>query len=157
MQVAGRDGTRSVSAADFFVTYLTTAMAPTELLTEVRLPARHGRSGWSFMEIARRHGDYAMAGIATTVTLGDGDRCADARVVLFGVGATPVRAGAAERALVGERLDQRLIERVGQAVGDEIDEPLTDVHATADYRRHLARVLTRRGLSEALARAQGRA
>jgi CO/xanthine dehydrogenase FAD-binding subunit len=157
MQVTGRDGTRSVSAADFFVTYLTTSMAPTELLAEVRLPARRGRCGWSFMEIARRHGDYAMAGIATTITLGDGDRCADARVVLFGVGATPVRAGAAEQALVGERLDQRLIERVGQAVGDQIDEPLTDVHATADYRRDLARVLTRRGLSEALARAQGRA
>jgi len=156
MHVAGPAGTRVVPATDFFVTYLTTSMEPAEMLTEVRFPARPGgRSGWSFQEIARRHGDYAMAGIAATLTLGDGDRCTDARIVLFGVGATPVRARGAEQALAGERVGATLVERIASAIGGEIDEPLTDVHATAEYRRHLACVLTRRALSEALARAQG--
>ena len=156
MQVAGPGGMRVVPATDFFVTYLTTSMEPAEMLTEVRFPAcPGGRSGWSFQEVARRHGDYAMAGISVTLTLDDGDRCTDARIVLFGVGATPVRARGAEQALAGERVDATLAEHIGHVVGDEIDEPLTDVHATADYRRHLARVLTRRALGEALTRAEG--
>jgi len=158
MHVAGPGGTRVVPATDFFVTYLTTSMEPAEMLTEVRFPARPGgRSGWSFQEIARRHGDYAMAGIAVNLVLGDGDRCTGARIVLFGVGATPVRARGAEQARAGARVEATLVEHVGSTVGDEIDEPLTDVHATAAYRRHLACVLTRRALSEALARAQGNA
>lgn len=158
MEVMGPGGTRVVPAADFFVTYLTTSMEPAEMLTAVRFPARPaGRSGWSFQEVARRHGDYAMAGVAVTLTLGDGERCRDARLVLFGVGATPVRARRAEQALVGQQVDARLIEHLGSTIRDEIDEPLTDVHASAEYRRHLAGVLTRRALREALERARGAA
>lgn len=153
LHVMGPRGGRSVKAGDFFVTYLTTALEPAEILTEIRLPARAARSGWSFLEIARRHGDYALAGIATTVAVDGGGRCSDARIVLFGVGATPLRIREAEAAIVGEKGSERLFEHAAQKVGEHIEEPLSDVHATAEFRRHLAQVLTRRGLAEAMARA----
>jgi carbon-monoxide dehydrogenase medium subunit len=153
MRAVGPRGERTIDAADFFVTYLTTALESSEILVETRFPMLPARTGWSVMEVARRHGDFALAGAMTTVTLDDRGRCASARLVLFGVGATPVRARRAEQMLAGERPEGALLERVGQAASEEIDEPLSDVHAAADYRRDLARVLSRRALAEAAARA----
>ncbi len=152
-RAVGPAGERRIKAADFFVTYLTTALEPNEVLTEVRFSALPARSGWSFIELARRHGDFALAGVVTYVTLDGGRRCSDARIVLFGVGATPVRAAGAERLLVGDTLGDTLFEQAGRAASEEIDEPLSDVHASAEYRRDLARVLTRRALAEAASRA----
>jgi carbon-monoxide dehydrogenase medium subunit len=152
-RAVGPNGERRIKAADFFVTYLTTALEPSEVLTEVRFPALPGRAGWSFMELARRHGDFALAGVVTYLTLDGGMRCSGARIVLFGVGATPVRAAAAERLLVGDTLGDTLFEHAGRTASEEIDEPLSDVHASAEYRRDLARVLTRRALAEAASRA----
>ena len=153
MRAVGPNGERTIAAADFFVTYLTTALESSEILIETRFPTLPARSGWSVMEVARRHGDFALAGAMTTMTLDDQGRCATARLVLFGVGATAVRARKAEQMLAGERPERALLERAGQAAGEEIDEPLSDVHASADYRRDLARVLSRRALAEAAARA----
>jgi carbon-monoxide dehydrogenase medium subunit len=153
MRAVGPGGERTIGAGDFFVTYLTTALEPTEILIETRFPTLPARTGWSVMEVARRHGDFALAGAMSTVTLDDTGRCASARLVLFGVGATAVRARKAEQMLAGERPDAALLERAARASAEEIDEPLTDVHASADYRRDLAGVLGRRALAEAAARA----
>jgi CO/xanthine dehydrogenase FAD-binding subunit len=154
-RAVGPQGERTISAADFFVTYLTTALEPTEVLTEVWLPALAPRTGWSFQEVARRHGDFALAGVVATLTLDGAGRCLPARVVLFGVGATPLRAPDAEQAVRGEKPGRDLFEEAGRRAAAAVDEPLSDVHASAEYRRDLARVLTRRALTEAAARAAG--
>jgi len=156
LRVVGPGGERTIPAADFFVTYLTTALASTELLTEVRFPGLADGSGWSFLEIARRHGDFALAGAVATLTLDRGGRCSGARLVLFGVGSTPLRARAAEDALRGEKPSETLIERAAEKIGAAVDEPLSDVHASAEFRRHLAAVLARRSLAEAAGRAAPR-
>jgi len=156
LHAVGPGGERTIPAADFFVTYLTTALAPTELLTEVRFPGLADSSGWSFMEIARRHGDFALAGAVATLTLDRGGRCSGARLVLFGVGSTPLRARAAEDALRGEKPSEALIERAAEKIGAAVDEPLSDVHASSEFRRHLAGVLARRSLTEAAGRAAPR-
>lgn len=157
MRVAGSGGERTIAAQDFFVTYLTTALEPAEVVTEVRLPALPVSAGWSFQEVTRRRGDFALAGAAVVAELGGGGEFSSARIVLFGVGATPVRASAAEDLLMGEKPDGKLLERVGQAASDGIDEPMSDIHGTSEYRRHLAGVLTRRALAEAVSRAGGAA
>jgi len=153
MRAVGPGGERTIGAAEFFVTYLTTALEPSEILIEARFPTLPPRTGWSVTEVARRHGDFALAGVMATVTLDDRGRCATARLVLFGVGATPVRAPRAEQMLAGERPEAALFERAGRTAAEEIGEPLADVHASAEYRRDLARVLGRRALAEAAARA----
>jgi carbon-monoxide dehydrogenase medium subunit len=153
VRAVGPGGERTIDAADFFVTYLTTALEPAELLTEAHWPALGARTGWSIQEVARRHGDFAMAGAALTVTLDGGGRCSGARIVLFGVGPIPVRARDTEQSVIGEAPGEALFERASQQLAEELDEPLSDVHASADYRRHLAGVLVRRGLGEAAGRA----
>ena len=153
LRAVGPNGERTIHGADFFVTYLTTALEPTEVLTEVRVPALAGRTGWSFMEVSRRHGDFALAGVAATVTLDSGGRCSAACIALFGVGAKPVRAHGAEQVLIGEMPREQLFAEAGQQASDQIQAPLSDIHASAEYRRHVARVLTRRALAEAVVRA----
>jgi carbon-monoxide dehydrogenase medium subunit len=152
-RAVGPKGERTVAAADFFVTYLTTALEPAEVLTEVRVPLLADGAGWSVAEVARRHGDFAMAGAAVALELDGSRHCSEARIVLFGVGPTPVRAREAEGGVNGEGPNEKLFEQAGQKASEEIEEPLSDIHASAEYRRHLARVLTRRGLAEAVARA----
>jgi carbon-monoxide dehydrogenase medium subunit len=151
-RIVGPGGERRASADDFFVTYLTTALEENEVLTEVRLPVLPERTGWSVQEVARRHGDFAMVGAAITLTV-EGDRCSDARIVLFGVGPTPLRARAAEQVVIGATPGDSLFVEAGKQASDALDDPLSDVHASAEYRRHLAQVLTRRGLAEAAGRA----
>ena len=155
LRAVGPGGERRIKAADFFVTYLTTALEPTEVLTEVRFPELPPRTGWSFIELARRHGDFALTGVVARLATDGGGRCSAAQIVLFGVGATPVRARRTEQLLVGEQCAAPLFERAGQTASEEIAEPLSDVHASAEYRRDLARVLTRRALAEAASRAAG--
>ena len=154
LRAVGPGGERTIAAADFFVTYLTTVLEPTEVLTEVRFPGLPARAGWSFQEVARRHGDFALAGAVTILALDGGGRCASARVVLFGVGATPLRARAVEEVVVGVQPASAVFEQAAARAAREIDEPLTDVHGSGAYRRHLAEVLTRRGLTEAAERAR---
>ncbi len=153
LRAIGPNGERSIRAEDFFVTYLTTALGPGELLTEVSVPMFGARTGWGFSEITRRHGDFAMAGAAVTVSLDEAERCTEPTIVLFGVGPTPVRVRNAEDLVRDERPGDTLCDSVGRQVSEEIDEPLADVHASAEYRRHLAGVMARQALAQALARA----
>jgi CO/xanthine dehydrogenase FAD-binding subunit len=157
LDAVGPRGRRTIAAADFFVTYLSTALEPAEVLIEARFPVLPERTGWAVTEISRRHGDFAITGVALTVTLDRSGRCAAARVVLFGVGPTPVRARAAEEVLVGAQPGDTVFAEAGRKASETATEPISDVHASADYRRHLAGILTRRGLGEAVARAGGSA
>ena len=156
LRPAGPDGERRIAAEDFFQSYLTTALEPVEVLTEVRVPILTPGTGWSFVEVARRHGDFAMSGAAVTLRLdGRGSRgsISEARIVLFGVGPTAVRVREVEQLVMGEQPSDRLFQEAGRAAGEGLEDPLSDVHASAEYRRHLARVLTARALGEAVERA----
>jgi carbon-monoxide dehydrogenase medium subunit len=150
--ITGASGTRTVPASGFFVTYLTTALAPDEILTEVVWPALPPATGCSLMEVARRHGDFAIAGVAATLTASGGG-CHEARLALFGVGGTALRAREAEAAMAGASLDDHAYRHAAAAAYDEIDEPPSDVHGSGAYRRHLVRVLVERALREAALRA----
>ncbi len=145
--------TRVLGAEDFFITYLTTTLEPDELLVEIRLPRWPKRAGWAFVEFSRRHGDFALVGVAARLSLDEAMICTDARLVLIGVGSTPVRARKAEVFLRGATVDETLFEAAAQQASSEID-PEGDIHASADYRRHLAAVLVRRALAQAAARAK---
>lgn len=153
MRVRSGQGERTIGAADFFVSALTTALQEGELLVEVGVPALPEGAGWAFTELARRHGDYAMAGTAVTVRLDTESRFSDARIVVFGVTSVPMRVTAAEALLRGERPDAALYRRAADAVREAVVNPLADIHASAEYRRHLAGVLTERGLADAVSRA----
>ncbi len=145
-------GRRVLNAEAFFVGYLTTALQPDELLVEVRLPATPVRTGSAFVEVSRRHGDFALVGVAATVTLDEAGVCTHGAVALTGVGPAPVLARDAVRALVGGRPTAKAIEDAGARVSAAI-EPDSDLHASSDFRKHLAGVLTRRALAQAAERA----
>lgn len=148
VRVARRGGVREIPAARFFRGIYTTALEPGEILTEVVIPPI--QPGWrsSFEELARRHGDYALVGLAAHCRVTDG-RIEEARLVFTGVGLTPVRASRAETALVSRRPDAKVLTDAGRALDADLDPP-TDVHASASLRRHLARVLLTRTLTRFL-------
>jgi len=143
--------TRSIAARDFFVEAMTVDLGADEIVTEITLPKLPQHTGWGFEEVARRHGDFALAAAAATLTVSDG-AITQARIALTGVGPTPLRASEAEALLVGEALGTGLTARVIAAVRGAI-EPETDLHASSDYRRHLAGVLAGRAVSAAWRRA----
>jgi carbon-monoxide dehydrogenase medium subunit len=153
VDAVGPNGRRTIAAAELFVTYFTTALEPDEIVVEARLPlVAGGRVGSTFVEFAQRHGDFALAGVGALVKMTDESTIAEARITLIGVRDVPVRARAAEAELVGARPDDGVIEEAARAIQDEID-PVSDLHGSADYRRHVAEVLTRRALAIAVARA----
>jgi carbon-monoxide dehydrogenase medium subunit len=147
-----RRGTRTIAAGDFFQGPLMTALASDELVTETRwtLPAAH--AGWGFREMARRHGDFALVGVAVALTLARG-AVAQARIALFGAAATPVRAREAERALTGQRPSDHVLAEAARAATTGL-ETVADIHAPAAYRASVARTLTTRALADAVARAK---
>jgi CO/xanthine dehydrogenase FAD-binding subunit len=145
-----RRGTRTLGPGEFFLSYLTTALEPDELLVEVRLPAQE-RMGSAFVEVARRHGDYALVGVAAVVEVNEG-RIARARLAFTGVGAAPVRIGELEQALVERTPDDDAVIEAGRIASARLD-PESDIHASAEYRREVAGVLTERALRLALQRA----
>jgi len=147
--LVGPSGRRTVQSDDFFVTYLTTTAAPDELLTEVWLPRLPPRTGHAWLELAQRHGDYALVGVGASVTLAADGTIADARLALTGVGPVPVRARAAEARLRGERPSPGLLAEAARLVADGV-EPEGDIHATAEYRRHIAGILSGRALERAI-------
>ncbi|MEE8474759.1 MAG: xanthine dehydrogenase family protein subunit M [Myxococcota bacterium] len=153
LRTAGPDGERRIAAEDFFQSYLTTALEPVEVLIEVRVPILAPGTGWSFLEVARRHGDFAMTGAAVTLRLDGRGSISEARIVLFGVGPTAVRIREVEQLVMGEQPSDRLFQEAGRAAGEGLEDPLSDVHASAEFRRQLARVLTARALGEAVERA----
>ena len=147
-------GRRRLTAEQFFVGYLTTAAEPTELLVEVKLPATPRRTGSAFLEVSRRHGDFALVGVATTLTLDDRGVCTACSVALTGVGPTPVLARDAALGLVGGPPSPQAIEEVGRRVSQGL-RPDSDLHASSEYRKDVAGVLTRRALARAAERARG--
>lgn len=148
--IRGPNGTRRVQADEFFVSYLTTSLAPDDLLVEVGFPA-HQQEGTAFLEVARRHGDYALVGVAATVMM-HGTRCARARLAFTGVGPVPVRITEAEAAVHDRALTEAALTEVRKIVSDRID-PESDIHASAEYRREVAGVLAQRALRHAAERA----
>jgi len=151
----GRAGERWIPAEQFFVGLFATALAPGELLVAIELPAPPPRTGWAFEEVARRHGDYALVGVAASVTLDAAGRCARARIVLLSVGDGPTLAVHAPQALQGREPTDAAVRAAGDAAAHEDIDPPSDIHASAAYRRQLAGVLTRRALTRAAARARG--
>ena len=154
LRVLGPEGERTVSADEFFVSYMTTSLEPDELLAEVRFPPPQPRTGHAWLEIARRHGDYALVGVATVLTLGEDNACDDARLVYTGVASVPFGARDAVKLLVGEQPSEELFAEVAEQAA-AASEPGSDAHASAGYRRHLVRVLTRWALGKALEEARG--
>lgn len=152
--VRGPSGTRTLGAREFFQGYLTTSLGADELLIGVRLPTVGPGTGSAFLEVSRRHGDFALVGVAAQVTLDASGVCRAATVALTGVGPTPIKPDAVPRLLVGQRPSEPVLEAAGQAVSGAVS-PDSDIHASADYRRHVAGVLTRRALARAFERAQG--
>lgn len=153
-RIKSQAGERVVPARDFFVGLLMTVMEPQEMLLEVSIPALPQRSGWSLKEVARRPHDFALMGVAAVLTLDKKDRCQDARLVYLSAGDGPISAPEAAGMLKGEEITPDLIEAAAEkAAADEID-PGSDIHATVDFRRHLANVLTRQALEEAYQRAR---
>jgi carbon-monoxide dehydrogenase medium subunit len=146
-------GERWISADDFFKGLFTTDLAPDEMLVEVALPALPPRTGTAFMEFARRRGDYALMGVAAVVMLEGDGVCQPARLVYLNAGDGPVSAKQAAGILQGEKPSPQVIEAAAASAGDEI-YPMGNVHASPDYQRHLARVLTQRALTLAFERAQ---
>jgi carbon-monoxide dehydrogenase medium subunit len=146
--VRGSGGEREIAAEDLFEGYLTTSIAPGEILTEVRIPALAGY-GYGYEKFNRRSEDWAMVGVCALVKSADGV-CEDVRIGLTHMASTPLRASAAEDALRGQPLDGEHI-AAAAALAAEGTDPLADLNATPDYKRHLARVLTKRALTTASA------
>jgi carbon-monoxide dehydrogenase medium subunit len=146
--VKGSGGERTVAAGDFFQDYLQTDLAPDEVLTEIRVPKLGQNVGWSYKKFNRRAQDWAVVGVAAVVEKSNGT-ISSARIGLTNMGSTPLRATAAEGALSGADASS-VAEATSNA--DEGTSPASDIAASAEYRRHLARVLSRRAVEEALSR-----
>jgi len=151
MVVRSAGAERVVPADEYFVGHFTTCMADDELLTEVRMPSGPAGAGWAFHEIVRRHGDFALVGVAAMVTL-DGDRIGEARLALMGVADRAFRATGAETALAGQPADASTFEAAAREATKDL-EPASDIHGSAEFRRHLAGVAVRRALTTASGRA----
>jgi carbon-monoxide dehydrogenase medium subunit len=153
--ITGRGGVRHLGPEEFFVSYLATAIEPTEMLTEIRMPETAPDAGCAFLEVSRRHGDFALVGVAAVVRIDAEGRGRDVRLAFTGVGPTPARVREAEAAVSGRRLEESLLAEVSRLVADRLD-PDSDINASAAYRKHVAGVLARRALHAAAARAGGR-
>jgi aerobic carbon-monoxide dehydrogenase medium subunit len=143
----GPNGEREVAGADFFEDYLTTVVAEDEILTEVRVPALEGY-GYGYEKFNRRQEDWAMVAVSALVKKGGDGTCSDVRVGLTHMGSTPLRATAVEAALRGQPLTADSIAAAAENAA-EGTEPPSDLNASQDYKRHLARVLTKRALTAA--------
>jgi len=148
MMIKGPDGERTVKALDFFQDYLMTALGEQEVVTEVRVPKLGPDTGWSYKKFSRRSQDWAMVGVAAVVEKSNGG-IGSARIALTSMGSTPIRASAVEQALSGASAGD--VAEASQSA-DEGTSPSSDDAASAEFRRHLARVWTRRAVEEALSR-----
>jgi CO/xanthine dehydrogenase FAD-binding subunit len=152
LRVRSGRGERLIDAKDFFLGALTTALEPDEMLVDVELPGLPPRSGTSFLEVARRRGDFALIGVAAVLVLADDGTCTDARIAYCGADDTPVRAMRAAAALVGHRIGEREMREAAALAQGEL-EPPGNMHAGKDYQRQLIGTLTRRALATACERA----
>jgi CO/xanthine dehydrogenase FAD-binding subunit len=154
MKVVGPSGERILGPDEFFLTYLTSALEAAEVLVEVRIPTLPANAGWSFMEFSRRHGDFGIVAVASVLYLENKGLCRQARIALGGVAPTPMRAGEAENLLAGRVITEELIKEAGIKAAQATD-PESDYHASAEYRKDMAKVFTQRSLKEAWNKAKG--
>jgi carbon-monoxide dehydrogenase medium subunit len=153
LTIAKAGASREVSVADFAKGFMTPDIAQDELLTSVRFALPATASGWSYQEFSQRHGDFAVVGVGVLLEPGAGGSIGAARIALIGVGHAPLRLTAGEQMLAGQALSDDLFENVAQTTG-EIDM-IDDAMASGRYRQRLARVLTRRALTQAASRMAG--
>jgi carbon-monoxide dehydrogenase medium subunit/6-hydroxypseudooxynicotine dehydrogenase subunit alpha len=146
-----RNGTRSVGWRDFFITHLTTALEPEELLVEIEVPPVPPGTGWAFTEYSRRHGDFALGGAAALLTIEDGV-CRRARLGLLAAADTPLRAEAAERVLGGKTITAEVAAEAARAAVVDIN-PTGDIHGSSEYRKQLIEGMVRRAIEQATERA----
>lgn len=151
--LVGPSGSRVVAAEDFFMDVFTTALEPDELLTEIRMPKQAAGTGSAYVKYERQVGDYALAGAAVCLGSKDGSAIEGARIALTNLGPTPVRAVEAESLLVGEVVSGQLFARAGRAAAAAA-EPWTDLRGSAEYRRRVAAMVTRKALEKAWTRAR---
>jgi len=151
ISVSSPKGGRTIAARDFFLGALSVALEADELVTEVAFPKLPDRTGWGFEEVSRRHGDFALAAVGTTLTVSAG-KISQARIAVAGVDERPIRASGAEALLRDSALDPKLLDAARDAVRTGVN-PNSDLHASADYRRHLVGVLSERALNAAWQRA----
>ena len=147
-----RRGERSIAADEFFISHYTTALSDDECVVEVRVPTGPPGAGWSFQEVARRPGDFALVGAAAMVALAGSGAVDRARICLFGVSDRPVRATEVEAALAGATASPATFDAAAADAAENL-EPASDMHGSSAYRRHLARVTVRRALTMAAQRA----
>jgi len=144
---------RWIDAQDFFAGMFTTALAPDEILVEIEIPFMSSRTGWSFMEVAPRTGDYALMGVAALVTLDEQNKCKQAKLVYLNAGDGPVDAKDAAKLLEGETLNDKLFESCAAHASEKEINPFGNVHTSSEFQRHLAKVLTQKALRQATQRA----
>ncbi len=147
-------GERWVPASEFFIGLFTTILEPEELLVEIKLPAIPKRYGWSLKEVARRPHDFALSGVAASVGLDDAGKCQHAKMVFLSSGDGPMEGVQGVAILEGQTPSEELIRQAAEVAATNDIDPSSDIHATAEFRRHLANVLARRALEEAFQRAQ---
>ncbi|MDT7603783.1 MAG: aerobic carbon-monoxide dehydrogenase medium subunit [Acidobacteriota bacterium] len=144
-------GERTIRVADFFVDMLTTALAPDEILREIRVPVLPVRTGQAYEKVPQPASGFAVVGVAVSLTGGANGACQSAAVGITGVAAKAYRASGVEQLLVGKRLDAQTIADAAAHAADGVDAN-SDLYASAEYRQHLARVHTRRAIEKALSR-----
>src|SRR5688572_27311592 len=153
LKAKNKSGERWLDAKDFFAGMFTTALTPDEVLVEIELPFARARTGSSFMEVAPRAGDYAMMGVAALVTLDEKGKCKSAKLVYLNAGDGPVDATEAAKSLVGNNLDDKLIDYAAALASEKEINPFGNMHASIDFQRHLAKTLTQKALKQANQRA----
>jgi CO/xanthine dehydrogenase FAD-binding subunit len=155
LKVRNASSERWIDAQDFFTGMFSTALEPDEILVEIELPFMPQRTGWSFMEVAPRAGDYALMGVATLVTLDESGNCKQAKLVYLNAGDGPIDAKEAAKILQGKKLDDKLIESAASIASEKEINPFGNVHTSPEFQRHLANVLTKKALKQAMQRAEG--
>jgi len=148
MKIRSSEGERTVGAEDFFVTVMTTALEPSEMLVEIEFPSLAPSAGWAFEEFVLRHGDFAVVGVTAVVTLDAKQTCTELRLAAIGVDETPFRDPELEELLQGQKITDSLLDELAALVSAKVD-PFTDLHATAEQRKHLAGVLAKKTIKKA--------
>ena len=150
LKAKNTSGERWIAAQDFFAGMFTTSLTSDEILVEIELPFMPPRTGWSFMEVSPRTGDYALMGVAAWMTLDENGKCKTAKLVYLNAGDGPVDAKESARLLEGETPDEKLIDSAAALASEKEINPFGNIHASIDFQRHLASVLTKNALKQAL-------
>jgi carbon-monoxide dehydrogenase medium subunit len=153
LKAKNKSGERWIDANNFFAGMFTTALASDEILVEIELPFMPARTGWSFMEVAPRAGDYALMGVAALVTLDEDGKCKSAKLVYLNAGDGPVDAVEAAQSLAGEPSNEKSFEAAAAIASENEINPFGNVHTSPEFQRHLAKVLTKKALQQATQRA----